>query len=73
MGRGWFEDAESVFFAMEWVESGDLGRYMEAHKTKARVEAAEIMAQVLEGLAALHERGIWHRNLKPQVWSRSAG
>lgn len=53
---------------MEWMEGGDLGGFMKAEGPQAELEAREVTAQVLEGLAVLHENGIFHRNLKPQVW-----
>lgn len=50
---------------MEYIEHGDLGKYIAEYKTK--VEAREITSQILEGLVVLHEREICHRDLKPQV------
>lgn len=50
---------------MEYIEHGDLGKYIAEYKTK--VEAREITSQILEGLVILHERQICHRDLKPQV------
>lgn len=64
---GWFEDRDSVYLAMEYLERGDLGQYLTANPIKAKGEVQEIATQLLEGLVVLHERGICHRDLKPQV------
>lgn len=53
---------------MEWMEGGDLGGFMKSEGPRAELEVREIAAQVLEGLTVLHESGIFHRNLKPQIW-----
>lgn len=63
---GWYENEHEIFLAMEYVEHGDLGGYMKDHQT-ARANAQEITRQILEGLQVLHEEGICHRDLKPQV------
>lgn len=64
---GWYEDKEFVFLAMEYIPHGDLSQYFINFRPKARLEAKEIIAQLLEGLVVLHERDICHRDLKPQV------
>lgn len=53
---------------MEYIAHGDLSQYLINFGPKARLEAKEIIAQLLEGLAVLHERDICHRDLKPQVY-----
>lgn len=50
---------------MEYIEYGDLAKYITQYKTK--VDAKVITLQILEGLVVLHERSICHRDLKPQV------
>lgn len=67
VGLGWFEDKDSVFCAMGYVEHGDLGQYMKTYWLKAKTEAKVITSQILEGLVILHGRGICHRNSEPQV------
>lgn len=63
---GWYENAEKIFLAMEYVQHGDLGEYIK-NRDKAKINAREITRQLLEGLEVLHEKGICHRDLKPQV------
>lgn len=54
---------------MEYVEGGDLGLYIEecGATTGAKDDIGEITSQILEGLAVLHQEGICHPDLKPQV------
>lgn len=64
---GWYEDmaGEFVYMAMEYVEGGDLSRYLA--DPIIRLEAREITKQLLQGLAIMHERKICHRDIKPKV------
>lgn len=68
---GWFEDTYTVHIAMEYVQYGDLGRYIVEHRAQAKMQVKQITLQVLKGLVELHERDICHRNLKPQVRHQS--
>lgn len=56
---------------MEYIEHGDLGQYISEYPAKAKSEAKAVILQILEGLEVLHERGICHRDLKPQVRQQS--
>lgn len=55
---------------MEYLQDGDLAGYMRESRSNGAAEIHDITAQVLNGLAVLHERGMAHRNLKPQVRNR---
>ncbi|KAL4798092.1 kinase-like domain-containing protein [Aspergillus venezuelensis] len=60
---GWYEDKQSVFIVMEHIKHGSLA----AHLTRPlpEDEASQIVLQILEGLACLHESEFVHRDLKP--------
>lgn len=56
-----------MYIAMEYIEYGNLGEYMDTYGDLAKEHTREIASQILEGLVVLHEREICHRDLKPQV------
>lgn len=68
--RGWYEDKHAVYLAMEYVKYGDLGGYMDTHGVIPELHAVHITGQILLGLMILHDSGICHRDLKPQVCHR---
>lgn len=55
---------EQIFISMEYVEGGDLKDRL-LSKVFAPVEAIDIIEKVAAGLAAAHENGIVHRDVKP--------
>ena len=57
------EDDGYSAFVMEFVEGGDLHRYL--GRTFNRNAFLELMISVGEGVAACHAKGIIHRDLKP--------
>lgn len=63
---GWFENERYVFVAMEYLQQGDLQRYIDAG-TFRESEARAISKQLLEGVAFMHGNGFAHRDLKPKV------
>ena len=62
---GWFEEPETLYIAMEYLERGDLTKYTGTPLLQETVK--NISEQVLEGLKVMHEQGIAHRDLKPAV------
>ncbi|KAI5837923.1 kinase-like domain-containing protein [Morchella snyderi] len=62
---GWYEDDFHFFIAMEYAPFGDLGSYIKSFKEDAHSNAIIITQQLLKALVILHERKIYHRDLKP--------
>jgi serine/threonine-protein kinase len=58
------EDGELAFISMELVEGGDLKRRIRTKGPPDWEDAYAILLQVGEGLAAIHEAGLVHRDLK---------
>ena len=54
------------FMVMEFLDGEDLASRIQRFGSLEPEEAAPLLAQVLEGLAAAHEAGILHRDLKPE-------
>jgi len=59
-------EQEGVRYAVAELVAGETLRARLAGGSLPPKEAAEIAAQVAEGLAAAHERGIVHRDIKPE-------
>ena len=53
------------FMVMEYLDGESLGDRIKKRKRLSTMEAAPIIYQLLEGLAAAHQAGIVHRDLKP--------
>ena len=58
------EDDGTLFLAMEYVPGQDLQILLTDHSL-TRPQILEIVAQVCDGLAYAHARGIMHRDIKP--------
>lgn len=59
-----FEDEGRFWFVMEWLPGGDLEARVKQGPL-AETEAARIIAEIADGLAHAHEKGIVHRDIKP--------
>jgi calcium/calmodulin-dependent protein kinase I len=66
---GWFDDAETIYIAMEYFPHGTLSRYIKAGFSENEVK--QITGQLLVGLVSMHEQEYAHRDLKPDVSSRT--
>ena len=54
-----------LYVAMQYVPGRDLGRLISARGPVAADDAAQLIAQVADGLDAVHEAGLVHRDVKP--------
>jgi len=60
------QDADSLFIVEQYIDGQDLKHYIGQQGPLAPPEAARIAADVCLGLEVAHERGIIHRDIKPQ-------
>jgi serine/threonine protein kinase len=61
-----FEDERSIFLALEYCDGGDFGdKVKERGMSLREEEAADWVAQICAAIAALHTKGICHRDIKP--------
>ncbi|MEM6961936.1 MAG: serine/threonine-protein kinase, partial [Myxococcota bacterium] len=58
-------DDEVPFFVMEFIEGETLAAYLRRRRYLSVREVFLIAARLLEGLAAVHEVGVVHRDIKP--------
>lgn len=58
------EDAGILYLAMEYVAGEDLERLLRDRSLQPQ-ELLEVLAQVCDGLAYAHARGVLHRDIKP--------
>ncbi|CAH0055552.1 unnamed protein product [Clonostachys solani] len=60
---GWFENQDSVFISMEYLELGDLSRYL---STPFPInQTHQIISQLLQALEFLHSHMLTHEDLSP--------
>lgn len=67
-----FENSDYIFIVMEYIQGGDLTRYVRNYykgsnnnRILPEARVAELMKQLARGLQYLHSYGIIHRDLKP--------
>ncbi|MFG6431519.1 serine/threonine-protein kinase [Roseateles sp. LYH14W] len=54
-----------AFIAMEFVEGRSLASYLSAKVRFTDTDIPGIMSQLLDALAHAHDKGVWHRDVKP--------
>lgn len=59
------EDNGRIFIAMEYLEGQNLRQRMDVEGALPQEEAVHIVMEVLEGLSYAHEKGVVHRDIKP--------
>src|SRR5207237_1102448 len=59
------ECADVVFFAMAYVDGQTLGQRIREHGPLSPEESARLLREVARALAHAHERGVVHRDVKP--------
>jgi len=66
------EQGDAPFLAMEYLEGVSLDDWLKKGRTPTLSQAARIGRQIALGLAAAHERGLIHRDIKPgNIWLES--
>jgi serine/threonine protein kinase len=68
---GWYEAMDRIFITMEYLEHGDLQRYLS--RQFSELESHRITSQVVKGLGFMHRYNFIHRDLKPAVSDISVG
>ncbi len=63
--HAFLDTPEGLVLAQEFVDGGDLRRYLERGLPDRGI-AAPIVEGVLQGMVYVHERGVVHRDLKPE-------
>jgi serine/threonine-protein kinase len=58
------EDAGVLYLVMEYLEGEDLSALLRRHAL-ATAQSLDVMAQVCDGLAYAHAKGVLHRDVKP--------
>ncbi|WP_434426802.1 serine/threonine-protein kinase [Nannocystis pusilla] len=59
-------EAGPTFFVMEYLEGEDLARTLAREGPLAWPRALHVVTQIARALAAAHQRGVVHRDIKPQ-------
>ncbi|HEY1129693.1 MAG TPA: serine/threonine-protein kinase [Roseateles sp.] len=67
-------DKQIAYIAMEFVEGRSLASYLSAKVRFTDTDIPGIMSQLLDALGHAHEKGVWHRDVKPaNILMASAG
>merc|ERR1712070_1120364 len=66
--RDCFETDGSVYLVMEYLDGGDLFKYMAHHNHAPLAEdvVRRLFKEMCSAVAYMHSRGIVHRDLKPE-------
>jgi len=61
---GYFEENDTVYSIMEYIEGMDLGKYIQKHSFDED-ETIDLLEQLIHGLKEIHSKNIIHRDIKP--------
>ena len=59
-------EGETLYIVMEWVDGSNLKNLMREKAPLPIPEAIRLLRELLQGLSAIHQAGITHRDVKPQ-------
>ena len=62
-----YEDADYAYIAMEYIPIGDMSKTFVNDYRWNESDTKVVIKQLLQGLAVMHQEGITHRDLKPEV------
>jgi calcium/calmodulin-dependent protein kinase I len=61
-----YDEKDTIYLVMELVQGGELFDQIVSRGTYSEADAANIVRQILDAVAYMHENGIAHRDLKPE-------
>ena len=64
-----YEDADYVYIAMEYITIGDMSKTFANGYQWNESDTKVVIKQLLQGLVVMHQEGITHRDLKPEVYT----
>jgi serine/threonine protein kinase len=62
---GYFEENETIYSIMEFIEGKDLELFLQEHGPFNENETQELLKQLIHGLKPIHKKNIIHRDIKP--------